>query len=149
MLKPIPACGSALAVAFVLATAAEAASPAASDPFARTVEDKCLDAAAGLFRRPQVAVDPFGSENFGMAIVHGRIKGEKGRKAVICIVDRDRGTVELGSELGQDIVRIRKARPLDENGDPVRRNRNRADSDGEDDNPRSMNRPSEPEPDEL
>ena len=61
-----------------------------------------------MFRKPQVAVDPVGSESFGLAIVYGRSKEVKGRAAIICVVDKKSGELQLGTEMGNDIVRVRK-----------------------------------------
>lgn len=115
---------SAALLSVFLPASAFAASPDAWKAFAAEVEAKCLKAADGLFRRPQIVVDPIGSDRFGLAILHGRSKGAQGRAALICIVDKKTGVVELGSELGPEQIRIRKARPLGEDGKPLpRKNR--------------------------
>jgi hypothetical protein len=108
---------TAAAVAATLSAAggAQASSPDAWKQFNAEVEQKCADAAQGMFRKPQVAVDPIGSESFGLAIVYGRSKEVKGRAAVICIVNKKNGTVELGTELGNDLIRVRK--PKDDDKD--------------------------------
>lgn len=80
----------------------------APDPFAQEVEQKCTDAVGDVFRRPMIAVDPSGTESYGVAIVYGRSKEIKGPAAVICVVDRKTGKVELGTPLGKDVVRVRK-----------------------------------------
>jgi hypothetical protein len=102
------------AVALV-AAAAEASSPDAWKKFNAEVEQKCADAAQDIFKKPQVAVDPVGSENFGLAIVYGRAQEVKGRAAVICVVNKRTGVVELGTEMSNDLIRVRK--PKDEDGD--------------------------------
>lgn len=103
--------------AAVLSTAAGAyaSSPDAWKQFNAEVEQKCADAAREMFRKPQVAVDPVGSENFGLAIVYGRSKDVKGRAAVICVVGKKTGTVELGTEMSNDLIRVRK--PKDDDKD--------------------------------
>ena len=87
---------------------AHASSPDAWKEFNAEVEQKCSDAARDMFRKPQVAVDPVGSESFGLAIVYGRSKEVKGRAAIICVVDKKSGELQLGTEMGNDIVRVRK-----------------------------------------
>lgn len=109
---------SALLLAATAATAlsagasAEASSPDAWKQFNAEVEQKCADAAQDLLRKPQVAVDPVGSENFGLAIVYGRSQAVKGRAALICVVNKKTGAVEIGTEISNDVLRIRK--PKDE-----------------------------------
>jgi len=100
---------------FYAAGGAYASSPDAWKQFNAEVEQKCADAARDIFRRPQVAVDPIGSENFGLAVVYGRSKEVKGRAAVVCVVNKKNGTVELGTEMTNDIIRVRK--PKDDDKD--------------------------------
>ena len=103
---------SAVVATMAIPAASQASSPDAWKEFNAEVEQKCLDAGEAMFRKPQVAVDPVGSEKFGLAIVYGRSKEVKGRAAVICVVDKKTGAVELGTEMSNDIVRVRK--PTDE-----------------------------------
>lgn len=94
---------------------AQASSPDAWKQFNADVEKKCAEAAQDIFRKPQVAVDPVGSENFGLAIVYGKAQEVKGRVAVICLVNKKTGVVEIGTEMSNDLVRVRK--PKDDEGD--------------------------------
>jgi hypothetical protein len=96
---------------------AEASSPDAWKEFNAQVEQKCAEAASDMFRKPQVAVDPVGSQNFGLAIVFGRSKEVKGRAAVVCVVNKKTGVVELGTEMSNDIVRVRKPKDDDKDDD--------------------------------
>ena len=107
---------SAAAAAIAIPAAARASSPDAWKEFNAQVEQKCAEAADSLFRKPQVAVDPVGSEKFGLAIVYGRSKEVKGRAAVICVVDKKTGVVEIGTELSSDLIRVRKPKDDDDNG---------------------------------
>ena len=107
---------SAAAAAITIPAAARASSPDAWKEFNAQVEQKCAEAADRLFRKPQVAVDPVGSEKFGLAIVYGRSKEVKGRAAVICVVDKKTGVVEIGTELSSDLIRVRKPKDDDDNG---------------------------------
>lgn len=97
-----------IATALSAGAAAQASSPDAWKQFNAEVEQKCAEAAGDIFRKPQVAVDPTGSENFGLAIVYGRSREVKGRAAVICVVNKKTGVVELGTEMGNDMIRVRK-----------------------------------------
>ena len=107
-----------LSVATIAATlsagaAAQASSPDAWKQFNAEVEQKCAEAAQDMFRKPQVAVDPVGSENFGLAIVYGRSQEVKGRAATICVVNKKTGVVELGTEMSNDLIRVRKPKDGD------------------------------------
>lgn len=104
-----------IAAALSAGSNAAASSPDAWKQFNAEVEQKCADAAQDIFRKPQVAVDPVGSETFGLAIVYGRSQEVKGRAAVICVVNKKTGKVELGTEMSNDLIRVRK--PKDDEGD--------------------------------
>jgi hypothetical protein len=106
---------ASVVAALTVAASAHASSPDAWKEFNAEVEQKCADAAQDMFRKPQVAVDPIGSERFGLAIVFGRSKEVKGRAAIICVVDKKSGTVELGTEMSNDLIRVRK--PKDDDKD--------------------------------
>ena len=98
------------ALALLLAAgSASAASGDAWEEFARTVEEKCLAAAADMIEAPRALVDPFGSERFGLAIVTGKAKGADAAISHICVMDKQSETVELGSELSGDDLRVTPA----------------------------------------
>ncbi len=67
--------------------------------FAAEVQGKCEMAARGQVELPHAVVDPFGSENFGMALVTGKPKGANGFVSYFCIYDKKTKAVELGTEL--------------------------------------------------
>lgn len=102
-----------IAAALTFGASAQASSPDAWKQFNAEVEQKCADAAKDMFRKPQVAVDPVGSESFGLAVVFGKAKAVKGRAAVICVVDKKTGVVEIGTEMSNDIIRVRKPKDDD------------------------------------
>ena len=102
-----------IAAALSIGGAAHASSPDAWKQFNAEIEKKCAEAAGDMFRKPQVAVDPVGSENFGLAIVYGRSKEVKGRAAAICVVNKKTGVVELGTEMSSDLIRVRKPKDGD------------------------------------
>ncbi len=85
---------------------AQAASDDAWKEFARVVEQKCLAAANGMIEAPKAVVDPFGSEKFGLAIVTGKAKGARVQISHICVMDKQTKAVELGGELGPDMLKL-------------------------------------------
>lgn len=94
-------------VLLLLATVpAFASSDDAWEAFAREVEAKCLEAAAPVLDKARAAVDPFGSERFGLAILSGKAKGAEATVAYICVMDKQSGKVELGSELTAEVVGV-------------------------------------------
>jgi hypothetical protein len=101
----------------ILPGAAFASSDAEWAKFAKDVEQKCTEATSETFKKSQVVVDPAGSTNYGLAIVYGRSKGAKAPAAVICVYDKKTMAVEVGGELGPDLVRIRKPKPDGQNSD--------------------------------
>ncbi|MCJ8517396.1 hypothetical protein ABID21_000152 [Pseudorhizobium tarimense] len=97
-------------VAFAIlgtATTAVASSDDAWKEFAATVEQKCLAAAGDMLDAPEAVVDPFGSARFGLAIVTGKAKGTDTMASHICVLDKQSETVEIGSELSAEQVRIK------------------------------------------
>ena len=52
----------------------------------------------------RAAVDPFGSESFGLAVLSGKARGGDATVSYICVMDKQSGTVELGSELPSDVL---------------------------------------------
>lgn len=102
---------SLVVATLMLPGAAFASSDAEWAKFAKDVEQKCTDATSNIFRKSQVAIDPTGSANFGLAIVYGRSKEAKAPAAVICVYDKKTMKVEVGGELSQDVVRVRRPKP--------------------------------------
>ncbi|WP_246748836.1 hypothetical protein [Rhizobium setariae] len=125
-------CSAALALA-MLPAVAMASSEEEWKKMAADVEKQCTQAASDTFKKPQVAVDPTGSENYGLAIVYGRSKEAKAPAAIICVYDKKTMKVELGSELSKDLVRIRKPK-VDGDQDASKKDAGNQDkSGGEDD----------------
>ena len=115
-MKSVILSAATVAAALSMAGGAQASSHDAWKQFNAEVEQKCTDAAKDMFRKPQVAVDPVGSDSFGLAIVFGRSKEVKGRAAVICVVDKKTGVVEIGTEMSNDLVRVRQPKDDDKDG---------------------------------
>jgi len=90
-----------LTIAALLALAAApayASSEDAWDEFAQEVGEACTAATRETFATPEVVVDPFGSESFGLAVVSGdTVTGE--RKSIICVFDKETKAVEIGGEI--------------------------------------------------
>lgn len=89
-----------------LAAPALASSDDAWAEFAAKVETKCLTAAAGMLEKPVIAVDPFGTESYGVAVLTGKPKGAKGSVSYLCVMDKKTETAEIGSELGADTLTV-------------------------------------------
>ena len=97
-------------IAAMLLAAASPALASSDDAWAamrKDVEKACKAGAGQDFVKPAVIVDPFGSENFGLAIVTGKLKAG-GKASVICLYDKKTKTVERGSELGENVLKIRR-----------------------------------------
>ncbi len=89
----------ALLAACVMAPGAFASSDDAWTEFRKAVETACLKAAAPQLTGAKATVDPFGSNSFGLALVRGKPKGGTQTVTMICVYDKVKNTVELGSEL--------------------------------------------------
>ncbi|OBZ95955.1 hypothetical protein ADU59_06065 [Pararhizobium polonicum] len=94
----------AVFAAGLMPVAAAASSDDAWDALRADVSVKCLEAAAGSIETPQAVVDPFGSENFGLALVSGKPKGADGRITQICVYNKQTKAVELGGELTDEML---------------------------------------------
>ncbi|AHG44551.1 hypothetical protein RLEG12_15555 [Rhizobium leguminosarum bv. trifolii CB782] len=88
----------AIAALPFFSTAAYASSDEAWKELAADVEAKCKKAAVAI-EAPAATVDPFGSAHYALALVTGRPKGAKGLVAQICVYDKQKKSVEIGSEL--------------------------------------------------
>ncbi|SMQ86259.1 hypothetical protein SAMN06295905_3563 [Devosia lucknowensis] len=89
MLKPI----AALVITLSAISAATASSDDAWAEFAAEVEEGCRAATAEMLPDATVTVDPFGSENYGLAIVSGETA------SIVCVFDKKTKAVEIGGEL--------------------------------------------------
>jgi hypothetical protein len=88
----------AMATFPLLSAAAYASSDEAWKQMAGDVEAKCKKAAVAI-ENPNAVVDPFGTSHYGLALLTGKPKGAKGLIAQICVYDKQKKTVEIGSEL--------------------------------------------------
>jgi hypothetical protein len=124
---------ASIALMLAMPGAAFAASEQASDQFAQEMEQKCTDAVGDMFRRPMIAVDPDGTQSYGVAIVYGRSREMRGPAAVICVMDKKTGRIEVGSPMGKDIVRVRKPKPdgQDDNQQPRNNRRQQQNNNGQ------------------
>lgn len=78
--------------------AASASSPEAWDVFRRDVETACRSASAQSHPGARIVVDPFGSQNYGIAFLRtGEENGESGQ--AVCIYDKRTGAAEIGGEM--------------------------------------------------
>lgn len=96
----------AIAAATTLAatTAAEAATPAEWESFRRSVADACIDAGRDLFKSVSIAIDPFGSKSYGLALMTGEAKAvDPSPISVICVYDKQSKTAEIGGALPEAV----------------------------------------------
>lgn len=99
---------AALAISSLcLAVPALASSDDAWAEFAAKVETKCLTAAADMLEKPTIAVDPFGTESYGVAVLTGKPRGADGSVSYFCVMDKKTETAEIGSELGADTLTVK------------------------------------------
>ncbi|WP_075290158.1 hypothetical protein [Pararhizobium arenae] len=84
---------------------AQASSGDAWEEMRADVSKKCLAAVASSMESPKAVVDPFGSERFGLALVSGKAKGAEATISQICVYDKQAKTVELGSELTEEMLK--------------------------------------------
>ncbi len=97
----------ALFIAAIVATPALACASSgdAWEEMRADVSEKCLAAVGSSMESPKAVVDPFGSERFGLALVSGKAKGAEAVISQICVYDKQARTVELGSELTEDMLK--------------------------------------------
>lgn len=91
-------------------TPARASSDDAWAAFARNVAKACKTGTGSTFVKPEVIVDPFGSETYGLAIVTGKLKAGGKAGTMLCVYDKKTGKAEVGSELGEEVVRVSKGK---------------------------------------
>jgi hypothetical protein len=98
---------AAIALALIsLSSPALASSGDAWDAFAKDVAAKCTAIAEGRIEEPKVVVDPFGTENYGVAILTGKAVGADATVSSICVYDKKSHAAEIGGELPADQVTI-------------------------------------------
>lgn len=102
----MPRLAPALLLLLAAAVPALASSDDAWQEFAKEVGKKCLEAAAPMLEGARVAVDPFGSERFGLAVLSGKAKGADATVSYVCVMDKQSRTVELGSELPAETLGV-------------------------------------------
>ena len=87
-------------LAGISSTVTYASSDDAWKAFGKDVEKACKTATNSSIKNAKVTVDPFGSESYGLAIVHGQsVHNKKTKLNIICVYDKKNKTVEIGSEL--------------------------------------------------
>jgi hypothetical protein len=86
-------------VAFCVATApALASSEDAWKEFRAKVSKSCEKAVAGRLEKPQIAVDPFGSDSYGVAIARGVSTDSKAPRVIVCVFDKRSGKAEASGD---------------------------------------------------
>lgn len=104
---------TALAIAATMTASlpARASSADAWEAFRKDVGEKCEKAGAPLFKKVRITVDPTGSDRFGLALMWGRSKDNGNPVSVICVYDKTTKSVELGSLLSSEDVRVKRGKP--------------------------------------
>lgn len=74
--------------------------------FAAEVNAKCLEATAPMLEESKAAVDPFGSEGFGLAVVTGKARGGDANVSYVCVMDKQDRSIQLGSELPAELLTV-------------------------------------------
>ena len=65
--------------------------------FQRDVEKACMDAASSVLDVKGVQVDPYGSENYGFAVLRGTERGTSLDRLVVCAYDKGSMSAEVSS----------------------------------------------------
>ncbi len=85
--------------AVAMTTPAAASSDQAWDAFRSDVENQCTAAAQQSLSDIRVRVDPFGSADYGLALVDGVAEQADTRSQIICVYDKQDKSVQLGTSL--------------------------------------------------
>ncbi|MFD2239104.1 hypothetical protein [Aureimonas populi] len=95
--------GAAMATLCIFSSsAALASSPDAWSQFRRDVEAACRAGSASLVREPQILVDPFGLQSYGLAILNGASVEDGSPVSMVCVYDKAQGSVEIGGTMAMD-----------------------------------------------
>ena len=92
-------------------SAAHASSDDAWSQFQTDVGKACVSASKGLIENGKALVDPFGSENFGLAVVSGKATGGEVTISAICVYDKKTRKAEIGGEISGDDLVVRVPSP--------------------------------------
>ncbi len=85
--------------ALLLATApALASSEDAWNEFRAKLLKSCEKAVAGRLQKAQIAVDPFGSDSYGVAIARGVSTDAKAPRVIVCVFDKRSEKIETSGE---------------------------------------------------
>lgn len=85
--------------AATLSTPALASSNAAWTQFRSDVEQACRAAAGDGFLIKTIAVDPFGSNSYGLARLTGHEPGTRHRQQLLCAYDKHSKQAEVGTPM--------------------------------------------------
>lgn len=94
----------------LLTTSASASSDDAWEEFRAEVETSCRSAAGDILETPEIVVDPFGSESYGIAVLVGVERGgDDVPRSVVCVFDKASRSAQIGTPL--DLPAHETARP--------------------------------------
>jgi hypothetical protein len=97
----------AATLSVAVAGTAHASSDDAWGQFQKDVDKACVTAAKGLIEKGRTVVDPFGSENYGLAVVSGKAVGAKVTISTICVYDKKTKKAEIGGEISSDKLLVK------------------------------------------
>ena len=112
MIRPMIHTAALLVAVSSAVLPASASSDDAWKEFVADVQTACLAAAGDMIDDAKAVVDPVGSENYGLAILTGKVKltgksgGADATVSHICVYDKKTKAVELGSELAGDTLKV-------------------------------------------
>jgi hypothetical protein len=83
---------------FLVTTPTLASSEDAWKEFRAKVLKSCEKAVAGRLEKAQIAVDPFGSDTYGVAIARGVSTDARAPRSIVCVFDKRSEKVEASGE---------------------------------------------------
>ena len=76
-----------------------ASTPEAWEEFGDSVRAASESLVEDLIFKPEVYVDPFGSESYGIAVIHGFDRSTLAEVVYIAVYDKATGGIEIGGEI--------------------------------------------------
>lgn len=99
-MRKLPILTSLATALIALSAPVKASSEDAWEEFRAEVEAACRSTTEDIFEAPEIIVDPFGSESYGIAIVTGLERGGDGTpRSIVCIFDKVSRSAEVGTPL--------------------------------------------------
>lgn len=99
-----------LALSAILAGAVSPALASSDDAwveFEKDVRAACLKAVGTQAKKPKIAVDPYGTESYGVALVAGSDPHGNQPIAFVCVYDKRSKKAEINQGFGKDQVEVK------------------------------------------